>query len=98
MGGLCQGALWRPEAVLAYLSRYTHRVAISNSRPIAFDETGITFRYKDYRRGSADRQQIMTLEHLEYATDVWAIKKLALLERNPFREKPLREWDVPIAA
>ena len=61
MGGLCQGALWRPEAVLAYLSRYTHRVAISNSRPIAFDETGITFRYKDYRRGSADRQQIMTL-------------------------------------
>jgi hypothetical protein len=42
-----------PEAVLAYLSRYTHRVAISNSRLIAFDETGVTFRYKDYRRDGA---------------------------------------------
>src|ERR1035437_5928847 len=38
-----------PEQVLAYLSRYTHRVAISNSRLIAADETGVTFRYKDYR-------------------------------------------------
>jgi hypothetical protein len=50
-----------PEAVLAYLSRYTHRVAISNRRLLAFDETGVTFRYKDYRRDSADRQQVMTL-------------------------------------
>ena len=38
-----------PEAVLAYLSRYTHRVAISNSRLMAMDERGITFRWKDYR-------------------------------------------------
>jgi hypothetical protein len=50
-----------PEAVLAYLSRYTHRVAISNRRLITFDETGVTFRYKDYRRDGCDRQQIMTL-------------------------------------
>jgi hypothetical protein len=50
-----------PEAVLAYLSRYTHRVAISNRRLLAFDETGVTFRYKDYRRNGADRQQVMTL-------------------------------------
>jgi hypothetical protein len=50
-----------PEAVLAYLSRYTHRVAISNSRLLRFDETGVTFRYKDYRRTGADRQQVMTL-------------------------------------
>ena len=50
-----------PEAVLAYLSRYTHRVAISNSRLIRFDEAGVTFRYKDYRRTSAERQQVMTL-------------------------------------
>jgi Putative transposase/Transposase zinc-binding domain len=50
-----------PEAVLAYLSRYTHRVAISNRRLIAFDERGVTFRFKDYRRDGADRQQIMTL-------------------------------------
>ena len=39
-----------PEAVLAYLSRYTHRVAIANRRLIALDEAGVTFRYKDYRR------------------------------------------------
>jgi hypothetical protein len=50
-----------PEAVLAYLSRYTHRVAISNRRLIAFDNNGITSRYKDYRRDSADRQQITAL-------------------------------------
>jgi Putative transposase len=50
-----------PEAVLAYLSRYTHRVAISNRRLIAFDETGVTFRYKDYRRDGAERRRVMTL-------------------------------------
>jgi hypothetical protein len=55
-----------PEAVLAYLSRYTHRVAISNSRLIAFDGTEVTFRYKDYRRNSADRQQVMTLAADEF--------------------------------
>jgi hypothetical protein len=38
-----------PQAVLAYLSRYTHRVAISNSRLLAMDERGVTFRWKDYR-------------------------------------------------
>src|SRR5215212_9020380 len=38
-----------PEAVLAYLSRCTHRVAISNSRLVALDERGVTFRWKDYR-------------------------------------------------
>jgi hypothetical protein len=55
-----------PEAVLAYLSRYTHRVAISNSRLIAFDGTAVTFRYKDYRRSGADRQQVMTLAADEF--------------------------------
>jgi hypothetical protein len=38
-----------PEAVLAYLSRYTHRVAIANSRLLALDDRGVTFRWKDYR-------------------------------------------------
>ena len=38
-----------PEAVLAYLARYTHRVAISNNRLVSADQAGITFRYKDYR-------------------------------------------------
>jgi Putative transposase/Transposase zinc-binding domain len=55
-----------PEAVLAYLSRYTHRVAISNRRLIASDEAGVTFRYKDYRRDGADRQQVMTLAADEF--------------------------------
>jgi hypothetical protein len=55
-----------PEAVLAYLSRYTHRVAISNRRLITFDETGVTFRYKDYRRSGPERQQAMTLAADEF--------------------------------
>ena len=55
-----------PEAVLAYLSRYTHRVAISNRRLIALDETGVTFRYKDYRRDGAERQRTMTLSPDEF--------------------------------
>lgn len=50
------------EAILAYLSRYTHWVAISNSRLIAFDQSHVTFRYKDYRRNGADRQKVMTLD------------------------------------
>ena len=55
-----------PEAVLAYLSRYTHRVAISNRRLIGFDETGVTLRYKDYRRDGPERQQVMTLAPYEF--------------------------------
>jgi len=50
-----------PAAVLAYLSRYTHRVAISNRRLIALDERGVTFRFKDYRRDGAERYRTMTL-------------------------------------
>ena len=50
-----------PEAVLAYLARYTHRVAIANSRLVAFDEHGVTFRYKDYRRNGQARYRTMTL-------------------------------------
>ena len=55
-----------PQAVLAYLSRYTHRVAISNRRLIAFDEAGVTFRYKDYRRDGVERQRAMTLAADEF--------------------------------
>ncbi len=55
-----------PEAVLAYLSRYTHRVAISNRRLIALDESGVTFRYKDYRRDGAERYRTMTLTADEF--------------------------------
>ena len=55
-----------PEAVLAYLARYTHRVAISNSRLIGLDERGVTFRYKDYRRNGRARYRTMTLAPDEF--------------------------------
>ncbi len=55
-----------PNAVLAYLSRYTHRVAISNSRLIALDEAGVTFKWKDYRIKGRDRLKTMTLDAPEF--------------------------------
>ena len=55
-----------PQAVLAYLSRYTHRVAIANSRLIACDRNGVTFRWKDYRTEGRDRQKVMTLVTAEF--------------------------------
>jgi hypothetical protein len=55
-----------PEAVLAYLSRYTHRVAISNSRLISLDERGVTFRWKDYRVKGPTRHKTMTLDADEF--------------------------------
>src|SRR6266478_4453635 len=55
-----------PEAVLAYLARYTHRVAISNSRLIGLDERGVTFRYKDYRHNGRARYRTMTLAPDEF--------------------------------
>jgi Putative transposase/Transposase zinc-binding domain len=53
-------------AVLAYLSRYTHRVAIANSRLIAFDSSGVTFKWKDYRIKGRDRYKLMTLATDEF--------------------------------
>jgi hypothetical protein len=55
-----------PEAVLAYLSRYTHRVAISNSRLISADVSNVTFKYKDYRAEGAARFKTMTLAAGEF--------------------------------
>jgi len=54
-----------PEAVLTYLSRYTHRIGISNRRLVAFDQRGVTFRYKDYRNGKV-RWKSMTLATDEF--------------------------------
>jgi len=50
-----------PKVVLAYLSRYTHRVAISNRRLIALDERSVTFKVKDYRIEGPGRYTTMTL-------------------------------------
>ena len=55
-----------PEAVLAYLARYTHRVAVSNSRLIAVDERGVILRYKDYRHNGQARYRTMTLATDEF--------------------------------
>ena len=55
-----------PQAVLAYLARYTHRVAISNSRLISSDERGVTFRWKDYRAKGRTRHKTMTLDAGEF--------------------------------
>jgi len=55
-----------PKAVLAYLSRYTHRVAISNRRLIKANATGVTFRVKNYRVDGADRYTTMTLSQAEF--------------------------------
>lgn len=58
-----------PEAVLAYLSRYTHhRVAIANSRLIACDERGVTFKWKDYRIEDRDRFKQMTVRPMPRRT------------------------------
>src|SRR5213083_1580718 len=53
-----------PMQVLRYLGRYTHRVAISNHRLLAFDQERVTFRWKDYARGG--KQGPMTLTATEF--------------------------------
>jgi len=55
-----------PEAVLAYLSRYTHRVAIANSRLLKFNHQGVTFKWKDYRSKQRFRHKNMTLKTDEF--------------------------------
>ena len=55
-----------PEAVLAYLARYTHRVAISSSRLVSDDEKGVTFKYKDYRIEGPGRYKTMTVAPDEF--------------------------------
>ena len=62
----CKPPFGGPKAVLAYLARYTHRVAISNHRLIANDQRGVTFRYKDYRADGPARLKIMTLAAPEF--------------------------------
>jgi hypothetical protein len=55
-----------PEAVLAYLSQYTHRVAISNRRLVSYDKHTVTFKYKDYRAKGRKRHTTMTLATDEF--------------------------------
>ena len=62
----CKDPFAGPQAVLRYLSRYTHRVAISNRRLVAADDGGIAFRCKDYRIEGADRWKTMSLNPHEF--------------------------------
>jgi len=55
-----------PDAVLAYLSRYTHRMAIANSRLVAFNGARVTFKWKDYRAKGDARYKLMTLDGDEF--------------------------------
>jgi hypothetical protein len=55
-----------PQSVLAYLARYTHRVAISSSRLVSIDDNGVTFRWKDYRQDGPARRKLMTLAPGEF--------------------------------
>jgi Putative transposase/Transposase zinc-binding domain len=62
----CKRPLHGPAAVLAYLARYTHRVAISNARLIACDADGVSFRWKDYRHKGRQRSKVMRLSVDEF--------------------------------
>jgi Putative transposase len=62
----CKAPFAGPEQVLRYLSRYTHRVAISNRRLVAADDAGIAFRWKDYRLNGPDRWKTMRLHPQEF--------------------------------
>jgi len=55
-----------PEAVLAYLSRYTHRVAIANSRLVSMDNDTVSFKWKNYRVKEQNRHRVMTLTQDEF--------------------------------
>jgi len=72
-----------PEAVLAYLARYTHRVAISNSRLITCDERGVTFKWKDYRAKRRHRYKTMTLATPEFMIAIHQLKGRLTMSHPP---------------
>jgi Putative transposase len=85
-----------PEAVLAYLARYTHRVAISNSRLLRLDARGVTFRYKDYRRNGRERFRTMTLEPDEFIRR-FLLHVLLHPRRRSTRQRSMTTWTWPPA-
>jgi Putative transposase/Transposase zinc-binding domain len=62
----CKHPFGGPKQVLRYLARYTHRVAISNRRLVAYDDKGVTFKWKDYRAEGHERYKLMTLTSHEF--------------------------------
>jgi len=55
-----------PEQVLAYLARYTHRVAIANSRLVDLDQTHVSFRWKNYRESGSPKSKVMRIKIAEF--------------------------------
>ena len=66
MGGLCQAAFWRTRRCPRLSFAPTHRIAIANSRLVAFDGERVTFKWKDYRAKSDARYKLMTLDADEF--------------------------------
>ena len=66
MGGLVKKTFAGREQLLAYLARYTHRVAITNNRLLELDRTAVSFRYKTYRHGRAHKSKVMRLQVTEF--------------------------------
>jgi hypothetical protein len=88
-----------PEAALAYLARYTHRVAVSNSRLVALDERGVTFRYEDYRRHGPARYRTMTLSADEFIRRFLLPKELynMFCQRGFIASATTGSWPAPAA-
>jgi Putative transposase len=76
--------------MLAYLSRYTHRIAISNRRLVAWDDTGVTFKWNDYRLEGPDRYKTMTLAVGEFISPPDARAAEAVPSHSPLRS--IRQW------
>jgi len=85
-----------PEAVLAYLSRYTHRVAISNQRLVSANTNTVSFRWKDYRIKRGDRMKVMRLDTHEF------IRRFLMHVLPPSRQialqSPAGHWTGSIAS
>ena len=81
-----------PDAVLAYLSRYTHRIAISNSRLMAFDDNTVTFKWKDYRAKGRGRYKTMTLQAHEFIRRFPHPRPAARLPPHPALRAICQRW------
>jgi Putative transposase len=94
-----------PEHVLAYLARYTHRVAISNHRLLAIDENGVTFSWRDYRDGALTKSMTLatsrnvrrssvttTFAQIDLTNASWYEATLALRIEEAFGPSQLRNY------
>ena len=81
-----------PKPVLTYLARYTHRVAISNSRLIALDDKGVTFKWKDYRIKRVVRLKSMTIDDADFIRRFLLHVRRAASTASAICGRPLGKW------